>query len=128
MSGEKCERKSENKDTLNQFIYYIDGKPTGLEDSGHSNIMPGMKNSSSLSSSTSSLESPRSSPPSSPSSPGLLQSLFGFRLGHPRTRTVSESQASASNVKVDLSPWLMDGDNAKNLQVCPNNKLLSYII
>ena len=73
---------------------------------------------SKLSTSTSSLVdiSPSSSTPSSPS---FLQTLLGNRLGFgfppPRTRALSESQTS--NVSVDLSPWLQDGHNARDLKV-----------
>ena len=66
-----------------------------------------------MSSSASSLDTSSVSPPSSPTPPSMFQSLLG--MGRNRTRTVSESQVS--NVSVDLSPWLMDGDNARDLKV-----------
>ena len=74
-----------------------------------------------MSSSASSLDTSSASPPSSPTPPSMFQSLLG--MGRNRTRTVSESQVS--NVSVDLSPWLMDGDNARDLKV--KHKMANYL-
>ena len=74
-----------------------------------------------MSSSASSLDTSSASPPSSPTPPSMFQSLLG--IGRNRTRTVSESQVS--NVSVDLSPWLMDGDNARDLKV--KHKMANYL-
>ena len=74
-----------------------------------------------MSSSASSLDTSSVSPPSSPTPPSMFQSLLG--MGRNRTRTVSESQVS--NVSVDLSPWLMDGDNARDLKV--KHKMANYL-
>ena len=74
-----------------------------------------------MSSSASSLDTSSVSPPSSPTPLSMFQSLLG--MGRNRTRTVSESQVS--NVSVDLSPWLMDGDNARDLKV--KHKMANYL-
>lgn len=78
----------------------------------------GESSGSKLSTSTSSLVDTTPSS-SSPSSPSFLQTLIGNRLGFGfppgRTRALSESQVS--NVSVDLSPWLQEGHNARDLKV-----------
>ena len=57
-----------------------------------------------------------SSVATSPSSPCFLSSWFSG--GTQRNRTVSESHAtSGASVKVDLSPWLAEGNNARELRL-----------
>jgi len=58
------------------------------------------------------------SSPSSYSSSSLLHTLFGGIQGMGRSRSVSESHAtSGAKVKVDLTPWLTDSQNVKELKV-----------
>ena len=68
----------------------------------------------------SSVESPNNSfasdsVASSPTNPSFLNSWFG---GIQRIRSVSESHVTAgTKVKVNLSPWLAEGNNARDLKV-----------
>jgi len=58
------------------------------------------------------------SSPSSYSSSSLLHTLFGGMQGMGRSRSVSESHAtSGATVRVDLTPWLTDSQNVKELKV-----------
>ena len=55
---------------------------------------------------------------SSPSSPSFLHYSWLGGIQFQRNRTVSESHASSgASVKVDLSPWLAEGNNARELKV-----------
>eukprot|EP00092_Neocalanus_flemingeri_P014345 GFUD01015473.1.p1 GENE.GFUD01015473.1~~GFUD01015473.1.p1 ORF type:complete len:145 (+),score=45.53 GFUD01015473.1:71-505(+) len=56
----------------------------------------------------------------SPTSPSFLHSWFG---GIQRNRAFSESHiSSGATVKVDLSPWLAEGNNARELKVARERK------